>query len=266
MRVEYGCLVRVEDWDLQDGNFKVPAGITKIGEKCFADCTTLKVVELPDTVTEIKDWAFFLCESLEEVYMTDSVTSIGDRAFEECFNLKKVRLSNSIETIPFSCFRKCALKEVEIPASVKVIEGHAFACNAQLEKVKFLGNNLKRIEEQAFWECSSLEKVGLPRGLEVIKKGAFFDCDNLKQVFIPDTITVIEDRAFSKCKILTHASVVKKAFVHKNAFPTNTDVSRDDVLKADAEHSSAGYNASVLDSVLKEAIETKGKLGEISRM
>ena len=50
-----------------------------------------------------------------------------------------------------------------------------------------------------FSQCTSLEKIVIPDGVEKIAKGGFAWCENLKYVIIPDSVTIIEDGAFFDC-------------------------------------------------------------------
>ena len=55
--------------------------MTKIGEKAFADCTSLTSVVIPDSVKKIRANAFESCTSLMSIVIPDSVTAIVE---EEC--------------------------------------------------------------------------------------------------------------------------------------------------------------------------------------
>ena len=50
---------------------------------------------------------------------------------------------------------------------------------------KFPSNNLKKIDDFAFWGCTSLEAVEVPKSVRVIGKKAFGGCTSLKEIRIP---------------------------------------------------------------------------------
>ena len=63
------------------GDVVIPAGVTSIGDKAFAWCSSLKSVEIPKGVTSIGKGAFFGCSSLE-IVLPEGM-NIADEAFSE---------------------------------------------------------------------------------------------------------------------------------------------------------------------------------------
>ena len=65
--------------------------------------------------------------------------------------------------------------------------------------IKFvdLPKNLSEIEEYAFYGCTSLESVTLPENLTSIGKYAFYDCYKVKNLVIPDSVTYVGAFAFT---------------------------------------------------------------------
>lgn len=110
-------------------SFKMPAGVTRIEERCFYNCAFLTEVELhdkierilseafshcvglssidiPDSVTNINYRAFYFCESLTSIVIPDSVVFLGEEAFAECHELTTVTLPDNLY-VPRSCFDGC---------------------------------------------------------------------------------------------------------------------------------------------------------------
>lgn len=56
-----------------------------------------------------------------------------------------------------------------------------------------------KIDNNAFWNVSKLEKVVLPEGLKTIGEGAFQYCFGLREVHLPSTLEEIGDYAFYYC-------------------------------------------------------------------
>ena len=67
-------------------------GVTSIGTKAFAGCTSLESIEIPASVTSIGYDAFAGCTSLESIEIPASVTSIGGGAFQDCTDLSTVTI------------------------------------------------------------------------------------------------------------------------------------------------------------------------------
>ncbi|MBR0413457.1 MAG: bacterial Ig-like domain-containing protein [Clostridia bacterium] len=61
--------------------------VTKIGDECFKDNTTLKSVKMTEQITTIGENAFFGCTALKELTLPSSLTSIGKQA---CYGLRKL--------------------------------------------------------------------------------------------------------------------------------------------------------------------------------
>lgn len=68
----------------------IPDGVTNIGERAFAECTSLTSVTIPDSVTSIGNFIFAYSKPLTSITIPDSVTSIGNYAFGYCASLKTI--------------------------------------------------------------------------------------------------------------------------------------------------------------------------------
>jgi len=67
----------------------LPKTLTNIGSLTFAECTSLKTIELPDGLKSIRDTAF-LGAGLTDITIPPSVTSIGWYAFFDCHDLTSI--------------------------------------------------------------------------------------------------------------------------------------------------------------------------------
>ena len=71
-----------------------------------------------------------------------------------------------------------------------------------------LPNSLKSIKSAAFYACGSLENIQLPDSLEYIGRGTFSGC-GIQDINIPSTVTFIGDCAFSSCHNLKNIKVAQ---------------------------------------------------------
>ena len=88
-------------------NVIIPDGVTRVGRRAFAYCTSLKTITIPSSVTVIGADAFRSCRNLASVTISDGVRTIGDEAFYFCDALKSVVIPNSVTEIGNSTFEYC---------------------------------------------------------------------------------------------------------------------------------------------------------------
>jgi len=132
--------------------FVVPAGVTAIGDKAFAECRDLTVVTLPEGLVTIGESAFANCQNLRDVNIPSTVTTIGKGAFWWCSNLTTLTIPSSVKTIGDDAFNKCGLMNLT------------------------LHEGLVSIGAKAFAGCTALSTVAVPSTLTSIGEGAFNEC------------------------------------------------------------------------------------------
>ena len=191
-----------EPLDVKDGVVKkcrfkpaksitIPAGVTKIGNGAFRDCTSLASVEFGGSMAQweavkgkeellgyipaqsvkcadgewekpivlVKDGVVKLCldKNAASVVIPAGVTEIGNGAFTGCTSLASVEIPAGVTKIGNNAFKDCtSLALVEIPAGVTEIAGAAFARCKALASIAFGGTvkKWKRIEKNYGWNDS----------------------------------------------------------------------------------------------------------------
>ena len=188
----YGDLV------LDNGTLVIPEGITTLGDKVFMGYTNIKTVVLPSTISSIGIRAFANCTSLEKVVFTKGAPSlfeISGRAFENCVSLKSIDLPTNLETISYYAFANSGLESVKIPATVATLGGKA---------TELVGITLRESEYgNSFDSCKSLKSVTFAQNgdLKILTKETFLNCTALESVTLPDGLEEIQDRAFKNTKL-----------------------------------------------------------------
>ena len=129
------------------------------------------------------------------------VTSIGGLQLNgtDITSFNELGMFTGVTTIPTMTFSQCsALTEVTLPSSVTNIQSHAF------------------------YNCTSLEGVGLDGvSLEYIYGSVFYGCSSLQSITFPDTLALIDTEAFRNCSSLSDITFIGSnppATIESNAF------------------------------------------------
>ena len=81
--------------------------VTSIGNEAFSNCTSLTVIEVPESVTSIGESAFYNCTSLTGINISENVTSIGGEAFSNCTDLQNIVIPSNVTRIGENAFIGC---------------------------------------------------------------------------------------------------------------------------------------------------------------
>ena len=148
--------------DLKSIDF--PSTITSIGTSAFYACP-FSELNFPPNLERIDDFAFSECDSLREVVFPEGLTSIGGMCFADCKKLERIVFPSTVTYIGGDAFRYTAVKSVDIPGSVKEVNG--------------------------FDRCEQLAEVTVHEGSTSLGDFAFFECPNLKELRLPSTINYL---------------------------------------------------------------------------
>ena len=110
--VDHTLMFVADNWD-GSPVLRVPESIAgepvvSIGAGCFAGCSELTTILLPESVTMISPMAFAGCTALRGLFLPEGVELIGNDAFAGCQALEAVRIPASVSTIAPGCFNDCA--------------------------------------------------------------------------------------------------------------------------------------------------------------
>ena len=171
-------------WDI--ATVTIGNGVTSIGNRAFYDCVSLNSVIIPNSVTSIGMYAFHDCSGLTSIEIPNNVTSIGDFAFNGCSGLTRVTIPNSVTNIGRGAFDDCSgLKD-------PIFNDYLFAyMPATYEGEYVVKEGINIICGGAFSHCSKLTKVTLPNSLKEIREDAFFGCSAIETIFIPKNVETI---------------------------------------------------------------------------
>jgi len=213
----------------------LPAGITNIENRAFANFRNLTSITIPNSVINIGEEAFQGCTNLTSITIPNSVTSIGRMAFCST-GITSFNIHNNVTNIGsgISC---CSLNLTTINVDsgnslFTSVDGILY--NKMQSKLIFypagkavgsiiIPTGIDSIEDDAFNGCSNLTGVIIPDGVMRIGVRAFRGCTKLTNIAIPESVTNIEQNAFAVTGLtrVTFRGTISANNFPNNAFPEN---------------------------------------------
>lgn len=132
----------------------LPEGLETIGEYAFTG-SGLTQITIPNSVNSLSTGAFSHCE-LQSVTIGNGIKWIGDNAFYGCLSLRSIQMGDNVEVIGESAFANLPITTIELPNSLKSIEGYAFDDCSKLKSI-VIPTNVTKIERYAFGSCTALK-------------------------------------------------------------------------------------------------------------
>ena len=201
------------------GTYRIPDGVTVIGEGAFYKCTGLTSVTLPESMIRIEMMAFQECTNLKDINFPDSLKLIGHNAFLECNSLQTLRLPKDAQTFGCASFRSCAnLTSFTVDPKSQyytAIDGVLYSKDGtrivaypagKTEASYVIPKNVDQIDSLAF-ESSKLTSISIPDSVTTINWGAFASCNGLTNMTLPNRLTHIDVSTFIGCAGLTSVTI-----------------------------------------------------------
>ena len=148
----------------------IKRSVTYIGAYAFSGLM-LDACYMPDTLTEIGRYALYNCSSLYVIDIPDSVVTIGEGAFKGCKDTL-VWLGESVKHIGDSACSGTKIAVLTLPESVVSIGNNAFAGCTDMTTARIWGSPAT-IGADAFRGCSALELVYFYGSAPTIGSDAF---------------------------------------------------------------------------------------------
>jgi hypothetical protein len=146
------------------------------------------------------------------------------------------------------------LEEIDLPLAT-LIADQAFSECSSLQKMNL--PFAKMIGLNAFFECSSLLDISLPNA-RYINAGAFCKCPALENVSLPMAI-YITSRTFSKCYRLRNVNILAATYIESDAFSECAALDKIDLPLCTSISSRAFYNCSGLQQISFPALKVIGE-------
>lgn len=185
-------------------------GLTSLEYEAFYGCTALKTVTFSKSLTEISGSTFSGCTGLTSVSIPDNITAVGAAAFGNCSSLKSVYIGSGLASIKESAFSYCnSLQEfVVADQNPNYTSDTGLLFNKTKTVLVRVPGGISgsytipsgvSIGEGAFYGCTKLSSVIIPKGVTRITTFAFYGCSGLNSIVIPDSVSSIERYAFFLC-------------------------------------------------------------------
>lgn len=197
--IAYSVVYRTSD------NFQFKTGTKTIAGGCFASCTTISSITIPNTIENIGDYCFGECHNLKEITLPVNITIIPAYCFYRCMSLKNVVIPNSVIEIGQGCFDSCTtISSIAIPNTITKINNHTFGNCINLKNIT-IPNTVTAITMYAF-SHSGIENIIIPDSVKIVENsfGAFANCSSLTSVTVGSGITKLPMSYFSGCTNLTN--------------------------------------------------------------
>ena len=182
---------------------------TTIGDYAFYNCSSLSNFVFDSSISKLGDYSFSGCGfteltfkdiNLYYAYTTgvfanntklktvtfEEESSFGEYCigfFSDCTALETFNVPSTFDTLGSNTFSGCSsLKTVEIPASMSSLGGSPFA-NSGITSI-VIPESITYLDDNAFYNCTMLEKVVIEGKLEYIGYDAFSGCTAIKKLVI----------------------------------------------------------------------------------
>ena len=168
----------------------------------FKECKNLATINWNGyNPKRLNNSAFYNCDKITWSQIPQSVEELGSTCFYDCEALTSVDLSK-IKKMDTGVFWGTPLTSVEWPAAVTEIPANTFWACGKLTTIKGIPgqpgawDNITKIGEDAFNQCTALTTIKLPAELKTIDAQAFRTCINLATVDYGTKVETIGDGAF----------------------------------------------------------------------
>ncbi len=217
-------------------------GIEFIGTKTFKGMTAIETVNIADSIESI-GYGAFAFSTIKNVVFGDSSTldTVDEFAFYNCASLNSITLPDGVTTIGDYAFWEADLQSFTFPSGVSVVGEWTFADNANLTTIDFA--NVTEISYSAFSNCTALETLTIPAGVETIADWAFSGCTAVETLIISEGVKTIGEATFYACTALKTVEISSTVeYIGQYAFALSDSIESFTVSADNANYSSLDDN------------------------
>ena len=191
------------------GNVNFPKqSVVELSNQSFANCKSLRKIEIPICINTIMSEQFSGCENLEELDF-EKINKIGTKMFNNT-NIKSIRLKDNVvlaerafeggvEEVFVTSYGNEKVAYVEAGKEYYKYEPFSeFAFSSHsLKKVIFDGKLYHTVfNKNMFYCCSALESLTVPDGITELGESCFYGCYKLSSLVLPTSLQKIDMGCF----------------------------------------------------------------------
>lgn len=184
--------------------FTIPAKFKYVGKNALKGCRTLERLIIPGTVKEVENGAFENCVNLKEVILEEGIEHLGWDLFSGCKKLYRITVPDSLMFASSKSF--CKIPSLKEPVLNKSGTDFIYYPAYLGKTVVTVPDGVRKIGQDAFKDCESVEKVILPNTLEIIEMNAF-EGAGIKSITLPKSLKLVKSYAFSSCHKLESVNI-----------------------------------------------------------
>lgn len=180
------------------GELVIKDGTKLMVSSAFSGNTAITKVTIPGSLSVVSENAFYNCSGLTEVVLSEGVKELGKMSFWNCPKLVKMTIPASMEKFGQSALGNTRIKEPYYNGTVDQWASIEFSSSGDnpIYSAHTLYINGKQLTEAV---------ISVP----VVNEYAFYDCDTLEKVTFTDSVVEIQDQAFEYCSYLTEVNLGK---------------------------------------------------------
>lgn len=144
----------------------IPGNVEYVGQYIVQGCDSLTSLTIEEGVKALGNYAFFGATAIQSLTIPGSVETVGGRVVQECTSLAEITLEEGIKSLSMRSFYGAAVKSIKIPSTITDIPAYCFEASA-IERIK-LHDGITSIGEGAFFNCSGLTELTIPRSVKSI--------------------------------------------------------------------------------------------------